>query len=272
MQTTHPAQLSFVRGELSPLTLGEPPRGGGGAKRVENLIIQPQGPLTRRCGTHVERTNVPASDHLIIFKDGVLNFPRGGGGPVTEVVVQVGAWTFFDQGFVLGGQNGGHRSYSDPSQVSASPWAFIPGTTGIGLRLDWENDANCGGVNPYTQSAGAQLVLYATVTSQLKITWQGMGERQDPEFERMDLWFARCQENGTLITPESLVGSASSPGGGLGCAHDAPGGPVGPVVSHPTGPQFLTMTGGNFYRIRIAATTGDSLYHTGAWYQFALDF
>jgi len=161
-------------------------------------------------------------------------------------------WSFTDQGFIAGGQNGALRSYTNPASVSASPWVILSG--GLGLRLNWENDANCRSYNSHTQNATATAQISVPVNMVMTVGWSGLGERQDPNYELM-----------SLRVDGALVGSAHAPGGGLGCAS------MGPVVSSPPPPQTRLLTAG-LHTLTINATTNDANYHFGAYYQFNLSF
>jgi hypothetical protein len=162
------------------------------------------------------------------------------------------AWSFTDQGFIAGGQNGALRSYDDPASVPASPWTIQ--NNGLGLRLDWEDDENCAGFNPNTQYATATAAIIVPVDTVMTVTWSGVGETEAPNFELM-----------SLSVDGTLVGEAHAPGGGQGCA------PMGPVVSDPPPPQQVLLTAGE-HTLTIDATTNDALYHFGAFYQFGLSF
>ncbi len=162
------------------------------------------------------------------------------------------AWSFTDQGFIDGGQNGALRAYDDPASVTASPWTILNG--GLGLRLDWEDDLNCRSHNPNTQTATATAAITVPVNMIMTIDWSGLGEVEDPDFELM-----------SLSVDAVLVGSAHAPGGSQGCA------PMAPVVSSPPPPQQVTLTAGA-HTLTINATTNDELYHFGAFYQFDLSF
>jgi len=161
-------------------------------------------------------------------------------------------WSFTDDGFIDGGQDGAFRAYDDPGDVPASPWTILNG--GLGLRLDWEDDNNCRNHNPYTQSATATAEIIVPKAMILTVNWSGMGETQDPNYELM-----------SLSVDGGLVGSAHAPGGGQGCAA------MGPVVSNPPPPQQVTLQPGP-HTLFIDATTNDPLYHFGAWYRFDLTF
>ena len=162
-------------------------------------------------------------------------------------------WSFTDQGFIDGGQDGAFRAYDDPGDVPASPWTILNG--GLGLRLDWEDDNNCRNHNPYTQSATATAEIIVPKAMILTVSWSGMGETEDPNYELM-----------SLSVDGGLVGSAHAPGGNLGC-----NGGMGPVVSNPAPPQQVTLQPGP-HTLFIDATTNDPLYHFGAWYRFDLTF
>lgn len=184
---------------------------------------------------------------------GVLGVAQG---EETPVVFSKGllAWDFTDNGFIAGGQSGAFRSYSDPDSVSASPWSYR--NLGLGLRLDWEHDSNCGTpYNPYTQSgtATATIIVPEGLSTDMTVVWDGIGEEQDTGFDVMSL-----NVDGTLVA------RANAPGGGLGCS-------FGPIVSTPASPQVLTLAEGE-HTLSITASTNDSLYHVGCWYQFDLSF
>jgi len=162
-------------------------------------------------------------------------------------------WSFTDQGFIDGGQGGAYRAYDDPDDVPASPWTILNG--GLGLRLDWEDDSNCRNHNPNTQNATATCAITVPQAMIMTVSWSGLGETQDPNFELMSLYVGG-----------NLVGSAHAPGGKLGCA-----GGMAPVVSDPAPPQQVTLQPGA-HTLFIDATTNDPLYHFGAWYRFDLTF
>lgn len=162
-------------------------------------------------------------------------------------------WSFTDSGFIDGSQNGAYRAYDDPDDVPASPWTIL--NDGLGLRLDWEDDQNCMGHNPYTQYATATCEITVPQAMIMTVNWSGMGETQDPNYELMSLY-----------VDGGLVGSAHAPGGQLGCA-----GGMAPVVSNPPPPQQVLLAPGP-HVLFIDATTNDPLYHFGAWYRFDLTF
>jgi alpha-tubulin suppressor-like RCC1 family protein len=177
------------------------------------------------------------------------------------------SWSFTDDGFISGGQNGAHREYMDPSSVPASPWSYRS-TDHHSLRLSYENDNNCANYNPYTQSGTAVATVTAQCPIRMYVSWSGQGETQDSNYELMN-----CYIDG------NFVGQAHAPGGGLHCE-----GGMGPVVSFPPPPQYVDMSPHwegtppdeiltvTLHTLSIDSTTNDPLYHTNAYYQFDLTF
>jgi len=164
------------------------------------------------------------------------------------------SWDFTDSGFIAGGQGGAYRTYDSPSAVPSSPWSYRNG--GLGLRLDWEHDNNCGTpYNPYTQrgTATATIIIQEGMSVDMTVAWDGIGEQQDTGYDVMRLY-----------VDSALVATANAPGGGLGCS-------FGPVTSYPPSPQIITLGEGE-HDLSITASTNDPLYHVGCWYQFDLTF
>jgi hypothetical protein len=159
-------------------------------------------------------------------------------------------WSYTDDGFIDGGQDGAYRAYDDPDDVPASPWTIL--NDGLSLRLDWEDDINCRNHNPYTQYATAEAYFYVPRAMIMTVDWSGMGETQHPLYELM-----------SLRVDAEEVGSAHAPGGDQGCADMAP------VVSDPPPPQQVLLDSG-MHILYIDATTNDPRFHFGAWYQFDL--
>jgi len=162
------------------------------------------------------------------------------------------AWSFTDLGFINGWQNGAYRAYDNPADVPASPWSIL--NNGLGLRLDWEDDWNCRFHNPYTQYATAVCRITVPRAMIMTVSWSGMGETHDPDYELMSLHVDGLR-----------VGSAHAPGGQQGCAG------MGPVISDPPPPQQVLLKAGP-HVLQIDATTNDRRYHFGAWYRFDLSF
>lgn len=163
-------------------------------------------------------------------------------------------WLFTDIGFIDGGQVDAFRSYSDPGDATASPWTVQNG--GFALRLDWEDDINCAGHNPFSQQATARGTITTPVAVIMTVDWSGIGETRSTGFEQMQ-----------IAAAGQFVGSAGSPGG----AGDFECGPMAPVISDPELPQEVMLTAGD-HGIVINAFTNDANYHTGTFYEFALSF
>ena len=161
-------------------------------------------------------------------------------------------WIYTDEGFIDGGQNCAYREYDHPDDVNESPWTVTNG--GLTLRLDFEPDGNCAGYNNCTQTGTAAAIIELGAPAQVGITWAGMGEVEDPNFDEM-----------TIDIDGIQVGSAHAPGGGLGCAPDAP------VVSDPPPPLVVNLTAGP-HALDIWCSTRDAWYHQNSWYQFTLNF
>ena len=139
-------------------------------------------------------------------------------------------------------------------------WVVSDNGNGAGTRIRYnmETSANCGGSNSAVQTGTA----IATITPQgvnydMSVALAGVGEAQDPGFERITISLNTPDVNGTIRT-------AAASGGGLGCA-------VAPVTvtTQIANPYYLpanipcTLTA-NF-------TSVDGLYHTTACY-YQIDF
>jgi len=174
---------------------------------------------------------------------------------------QMSNWIFTDQGIIgptAPHLSGALRTYNHPSSVPASPWSFQSANQ-YSLRMSFENDFNCPSLhgppfNPHNQKGTADATVTLTCLTRVSVTWTGVGEQQQEDYEKMSLFL-----NG------NLVGSAHAPGGGLECA------PMAPVISTPAPPQFMDLPPGT-HTLRIETETHDALYHFGAFYQFNLSF
>ncbi len=137
----------------------------------------------------------------------------------------------------------------------SSPFGWNLSNGGNTIRFDVQNSANCGGPNSNVQSGSATASLTAQARFNMTVSLTGLGETQDPGFENMTLQF-----NGTNII------TATSPGGGQGCAS---GGPVVQTILVP-GPYFLPKNSNNSFQLTF--TTRDNLFHVGCFYQCNLTF
>ena len=136
-----------------------------------------------------------------------------------------------------------------------APFGWNISNSGSTIRFDVQDSANCGGPNGNVQRGDAVATLSAQARFNMTVSLTGLGERQDPGYENMTLRF-----NGTNII------SATSPGGGQGCAA---GGPVSQTVLVP-GPYFLPKNSNNSFQLTF--TTADNLFHVGCFYQCNLTF
>jgi hypothetical protein len=136
-----------------------------------------------------------------------------------------------------------------------APFGWNVSNSGNTIRFDVQDSANCGGPNGNIQRGDATALLSAQARFNMTVSLTGLGERQDPGFENMTLRF-----NGTSII------SATSPGGGQGCAA---GGPVSQTILVP-GPYFLPKNSNNSFQLTF--TTADNLFHVGCFYQCNLTF
>jgi hypothetical protein len=176
------------------------------------------------------------------------------------------SWTYTDEGFIDGGQDGAFRSYSPPGSVSNSPWEEI-GTCGLRLNFEDSDDvppaysgtkpptsgAGCANHNPYTQRATATGTFTLASPGQISVTWTGIGEQQDEEYEQMSLYI-----DGVLLS------RAHAPGGDLGCTTPAA------VVSEPSEILSCYPLAAGLHEIEVRASTNDQYYHVGAFYRFIL--
>jgi hypothetical protein len=179
------------------------------------------------------------------------------------------SWTFTDKGFIDGGQDGALREYASPGSVSNSPWSFASSGGLTGLRCDFEDSDdvppayagtkppttgdNCANYNAYTQTATATGTLTLASNGYIAITWDGVGETQDSEFEMMQVKLDGVQ-----------IGFAHAPGGDLGCTAGA-----AVVAVPPSGTSYPVAAGTHTIEVRVS--TNDQFYHVGSYYQFVID-
>ncbi|HEV56347.1 MAG TPA: hypothetical protein ENN87_02475 [Phycisphaerales bacterium] len=206
---------------------------------------------------------MPTPGRAVVLETGKRGVLAGGKAAVFNAAGQCAAccgglevavsWSFTDTGFIDGGQDGAYRAYDHPAMVPASPWMLA--VDGLGLRLDFEEDLNCRGHNPYTQYATATCQITVNERAILTATWSGMAETERLNRELM-----------VMTLGGNLLGRGSSPGGGLGCE-----GGMGPALCYPTPPAQATLDPGT-YTLHIDATTDDAYFHFGAWYAFEFSF
>jgi len=181
--------------------------------------------------------------------------------PSEEPVIS--AWIFTDEGIIGPDEDldGGFRAYGDPSEVPASPWSFPSSSGSLKVRMDFENDAECAAYhdppfNNHTQFATASAVITVApgCPARLTVDWIGVGEKHEIDFERI-----------TNRVDGVVVANAHSPGNdGHQC--DSGMGPAVPRSGSPVPPQQIVLNPG-FHLLEITTTTGDPLYHWGAFYE-----
>ncbi len=146
-------------------------------------------------------------------------------------------------------------SWNTNQQNTPAPFGWNISNEGNTIRFDVQDSANCGGPNGSVQSGVATATLVAQARFNMSVSLTGLGEAQDPGFENMTLSL-----NGTNII------TATSAGGGRGCAT---GVPIVQTLLVP-GPYFLAKNSSNTFRLSF--TTRDALYHVGCFYQCNLSF
>jgi hypothetical protein len=121
------------------------------------------------------------------------------------------------------------------------------------LQINFEDSANCGGINSNTQSGTARKTFRTETPVVLSLSIIGLAELQNSGFDRMEVYLN-----------DNLIVDATSRGEGLGCQM----GP--PTIDFPSGSEI--SLGSGEYRVLVYFTTGDGLYHTGAFYQIEFNW
>lgn len=122
-------------------------------------------------------------------------------------------------------------------------------------------EIDCGGCNPLIQSGTATATFtVGSVGYYFSYSLAGRGEAQDTGYERMGLYL----NGGTFFT--QLLTSATSAGGGQGCA------PGIPVIQTVNTPPPILLSPNTVYTFILDFTTQDALYHKDCWYQCDLSF
>lgn len=144
------------------------------------------------------------------------------------------------------------RNYDSDNLASHALWSVW--NNRYSLRVDWQDSENClegQQINNRKQDAEALVEITVTKNETIVIEWEGIGEKQDPDYEKMDLFIN-----------DELISRGHAPGGNLQCE-------MGPIVSEwfEDYENGYELTPGD-HTIKIVATTNDGLYHVGAYYQF----
>lgn len=154
-------------------------------------------------------------------------------------------WEFSDKGVYGEGTNS--RWYMEDLMPQNSLWSIT--SAGYGLRIDFENSANCGGFNSNTQSGTAMVNVLSSKQEMIFVNWRGSGEIQDTGFERMEIYI-----------DDVLISKGNAPGGKNGCGK-------GEIVGEHYYPNGYPLSVGN-HVININTTTNDPLFHIDAYYEF----
>lgn len=125
------------------------------------------------------------------------------------------------------------------------------------IRFNVSDSANCGGTCDITQVGVATAIIQTGSQNILMdLDFEGLGEAQAAgAFERIEF-----RLNNTLLA------RGSSAGGGLGCA------PAIPIVKEILVEGPYNLLPNTQYEFRINFTTGDRLFHVGAFYEINLSF
>jgi len=159
------------------------------------------------------------------------------------------SWAFTESGAKKNNPSGGTRSYNAANIPAGALWSIKP--NGLGLRISYEDSADCGGSNSNTQEGTASATINISQPGRIRVAWTGIAEREETGYEKAEL-----KVDGILL------GSATSPGGKLKCQ-------MGPVVTLYSAPQGLPIAIGT-HNLSISCTTRDGLYHKGAYYEFTV--
>jgi hypothetical protein len=132
---------------------------------------------------------------------------------------------------------------------------WVVSNSGMNVRYNIANSLNCGGSCNITQTGTATATINVGGQNlNMALSFEGLAERQASSYELISFFLNNVE-----------VAKATSPGGNLGCQ-------FGPAV-----PTFLVaspypLNANTQYTLRIEFTTGDSLYHTGCFYDADLVF
>jgi len=208
---------------------------------AKNITVKPSGQCLN--SIQLPLPNIPEpQDPLCTFGVGTLTVKPLSDVPNFEIV----QWVFSERNYDLNFKD--ITLDYDENHIKQNPmWKLINGR--YGLRADFSDSLNCGGDNPFVQYGTAQATIKVTVPESIVIEWSGIGELQDPNFEKM-----------LLYIDNDLIGQAQAKGGGLKCQ-------MGPIVSQHFYPDGYPLTVGN-HEVKIEVTTNDGLYHVSSYYQF----
>jgi hypothetical protein len=147
-------------------------------------------------------------------------------------------------------------STSQSNVISGIPGGWVIENDGRSIRFVIQNSANCGGPNGSVQSGFAVAsIVTGTQGYRFNPVLSGLGEAQDAGFENMTL-----NLNGANII------SATSSGGGQGCAANIP-----VIQSTLVSPPYV-LPPNTTNTFTLSFTTRDNLFHVNAFYLLNLTF
>jgi hypothetical protein len=136
---------------------------------------------------------------------------------------------------------------------NATPWEIT--NANLTIRYNITNSVNCGGTCNSTQSGTATATITVGGTDvNMGLDFKGIGELQDPDFEKILFKLDGVQ-----------VANAHAAGGSLGCQ-------MGPVIKTYITPSPYFMAANSVHTLLVEFTTNDGAYHVGAFYEVNLSF
>jgi len=188
-------------------------------------------------GLPQDSMNMPTNDPRYRVLDSTCN-------TVVPSFTFTSPWNFTDTGAL---NTSTTRTYTSDTLPTGSLWTSS--TDKYSIKISWENSANCGGTNNKVQSGTATATINSTVSENIGISWTGLAELQDTGFENM-----------TVKVDNTIIGTATSAGGQLGCQ-------MGDIVTTNNYPSGYPLSPGS-HTISITTTTADALFHVNSFYAF----
>jgi alpha-tubulin suppressor-like RCC1 family protein len=173
-----------------------------------------------------------------------------------QIKAAITGWSFTDQGFIAGGQNGATRSYSDPGSVSHSPWT--KSADNLTLQLNFEPDGLCSGYNQFEQVATGMTTLSFTSTVRVQMDWAGMVEQRNAGYDLLQ-----------IFADGSPIVQAESQGLNNGCGF--PMVSAVPFGTSSPSPSVAYLASGS-HDLTLSLDTVDEKYHSNAYYHVTFSF